>query len=136
MNPVVHFEMPYRDAGRAAAFYEQAFGWKPNFMGEKMGDYLHMTTSCEDACTTDYRGTINGGMFPSKPDFPMQYPSVVIAVDEIRAAMTRIEKAGGTVLGDPMEIPGIGAYVAFVDTEGNRNSVLQPKRGDGERPEG
>ncbi len=126
MNPVVHFEMPYHDAKRAAAFYKQAFGWKPQFMGEQMGDYLHMTTSTEDACTTDHRGTINGGMFPFKPDWPMQYPSVVIAVEDIRAAMKRIDKAGGKVLGEPMTIPSIGDYVSFVDTEGNRNSILQP----------
>jgi len=25
-----------------------------------------------------------------------------------------------------MEISGIGQYVAFMDTEGNRNSMLQP----------
>jgi len=30
------------------------------------------------------------------------------------------------VLGEPMEIPGIGQYVSFTDTEGNRVSVLQP----------
>ena len=30
------------------------------------------------------------------------------------------------LLGDPAAIPGIGLYVSFVDTEGNRNSLLQP----------
>ena len=33
---------------------------------------------------------------------------------------------GGKVLGEPMEIPGIGIYVSFIDTEGNRASILQP----------
>lgn len=127
MNPVVHFEMPYHDAARAGAFYTQVFGWKPRFLGEEMGNYLHLTTSETDACTTDHRGTINGGMFPFKPDWPMQYPSIVIAVDDIEAAMRRIIAAGGQVLGQPMTIPGIGAYVSFKDTEGNRNSILQPK---------
>ena len=41
--------------------------------------------------------------------------------------MQRVEAAGGQVLGEPMEIPGIGAYVSFLDTEGNRNSMLQPR---------
>ncbi len=31
-----------------------------------------------------------------------------------------------TVLGEPVEIPGIGHYVSFTDTEGNRVSLLQP----------
>jgi len=32
------------------------------------------------------------------------------------------------VLGEPMEIPGVGPYVSFYDTEGNRVSLLQPQR--------
>jgi len=32
------------------------------------------------------------------------------------------------VLGEPMEIPGVGQYVSFMDTEGNRVSLLQPSR--------
>jgi len=53
----------------------------------------------------------------------------VIAVDDIRASMKKVAGAGGKVLGEPMEIPGVGQYVSFVDTEGNRVSLLQPKRG-------
>ena len=56
-----------------------------------------------------------------------QYPSVVIAVDNIKEAMKKVADAGGKVLGEPMEIPGIGQYVSFTDTEGNRVSMLQPR---------
>ena len=40
--------------------------------------------------------------------------------------MKKVEGAGGKVLGEPMEIPGIGIYVSFNDTEGNRVSIFQP----------
>lgn len=60
MDPVVHFEIPYENQERIAKFYEEAFGWR----------------------------------------------------------MQR--------LGEPMEIPGIGRYVSFLDTERNRSSMLQP----------
>ena len=73
-------------------------------------------------------GAINGGFFPKKPDWPEQHPSVVIAVDDIAQAMDKVKSAGGKVLGEPMEIPGIGRYVSFIDTEGNRVSMLQPLR--------
>ena len=56
----------------------------------------------------------------------MQHPSVVVGVDDIKAVMGKIEAAGGSVLGEPMDIPGVGTYVSFVDTEGNRSSLLQP----------
>lgn len=130
MCPVVHFEMPYRDAARAARFYADAFGWKSQQLGEEMGDYLLVTTAQADKAPPPppqaVPGCINGGLFPFKPDWPMQYPSVVLAVTDIRAAMERIIAAGGEVLGEPMPIPGVGQYVSFVDTEGNRNSLMQP----------
>ncbi|MGB4927042.1 MAG: hypothetical protein WBP25_11190 [Giesbergeria sp.] len=40
--------------------------------------------------------------------------------------MQRVKAAGGDVIGEPMAIPGVGEYVSFVDTEGNRNSMIQP----------
>ena len=56
----------------------------------------------------------------------MQYPSVVIAVENVKRASEKIISAGGKVLGEPMEIPGVGQYVSFTDPEGNRVSLLQP----------
>jgi len=56
----------------------------------------------------------------------MQYPSVVISVDDVARSMKKVTDAGGKVLGEPMEIPDVGRYVSFVDSEGNRVSMLQP----------
>ena len=129
MNAVIHFEMPYQEAQRAASFYTAAFGWKTQMLGPEMGDYLLVTTAEKDARPGAPAGAINGGLYPFKADWPAQYPSVVMGVDDIAAAMQRVETAGGQVLGEPMEIPGIGAYVSFLDTEGNRNSMWQPRMG-------
>lgn len=128
MCPVVHFEMPYRDAARASRFYSEAFGWQVQAFGEEMGHYLMATTASEDSAEPGTkRGVINGGLFPFTPDWPMQHPSVVIAVDDIRAAMARVTACGGEVMGEPIPIPGVGDYVSFMDTEGNRHSMLQPQ---------
>jgi len=126
MNPVIHFEMPYHDAKRAAKFYEAVFGWKTNFLGEESGHYLLVTTAEKDAYPDQPRGAIQGGLFPFNPDWPLRDPSIVIGVEDIQAAMNRIKKSGGELLGEPMTIPEIGKYVSFTDTEGNRNSILQP----------
>ena len=126
MNPVVHFEMPYDDGARMARFYEQAFGWRTEALGAAMGDYITAATAETEAGRPVQPGTINGGFFPRKPDWPAQHPPVVIGVGDIRPAMTQVTRAGGVVLGEPMEIPGIGQYVSFTDTEGNRASLLQP----------
>jgi predicted enzyme related to lactoylglutathione lyase len=127
MNPVVHFEMPAEDRKRMAEFYSGVFGWKTQLLGEEMGNYvLATTTETDEKGRPTQPGAINGGFFTKSDEKPAQYPSVVIAVDDIKEHMKKIKKAGGRVLGEPMEIPGVGLYVSFKDTEGNRVSVLQP----------
>jgi predicted enzyme related to lactoylglutathione lyase len=127
-NPVVHFEMPYDDAERVSKFYAKAFGWGMKEMpGEEMGNYITAETAEMDGNhMVKTPGTINGGFFKKKPDWPAQAPSVVISVEDIKAAMRDVTAAGGEVLGEPMDIPGIGTYVSFTDTEGNRVSLLEP----------
>jgi predicted enzyme related to lactoylglutathione lyase len=51
---------------------------------------------------------------------------VVIGVRNLRESAQRVVKAGGRMLGEPMDIPGVGRYASFLDTEGNRLSMLQP----------
>jgi predicted enzyme related to lactoylglutathione lyase len=129
MNPVVHFEMPAQDRKRMADFYTKAFGWKTQQLGEDMGNYVTATTTDSDENGMPNKpGAINGGFFQKTDDKPAQYPSVVIAVDNIKEHMTNVEKSGGKVLGEPMNIPGIGLYVSFFDTEGNRVGMIQPTR--------
>ena len=128
MDPVVHFELPYDNRQRMARFYEAAFGWKLQMYGEEMGNYVLATTAEADVMPEGkgMRGAINGGFFPRSADMPAQHPSVVIGVKDIQASMKAVKQAGGEVLGTPMEIPGVGQYVAFYDTEKNRLSMLQP----------
>jgi predicted enzyme related to lactoylglutathione lyase len=127
MNPVVHFEMPYENPERLVKFYTQAFGWQMQKLGQEMGDYVTASTAeTDENHMLKKPGAINGGFFPRTPDSPAQYPSVVIAVDDIQEAMQKVTGAGGKILGEPVEIPSIGQYVSFTDTEGNRASLLQP----------
>ncbi|HVZ44675.1 MAG TPA: VOC family protein [Ramlibacter sp.] len=130
MDPVVHFEFPYENRERIVAFYRTAFDWEMQVLGEDMGHYVLATTAkpgSEKAPPDAARGAINGGFYQRNNDWPAQYPSVVIAVQDIQASMRKVKEAGGEVLGEPMEIPGVGQYVSFFDTEKNRVSLLQPK---------
>jgi predicted enzyme related to lactoylglutathione lyase len=128
MNPVIHFEMPAEDKKRMASFYTRAFGWQTQQMGPEMGEYVVVTTTESDEKGPKKPGAINGGFFQKTDDRPSQYPSVVIRVDDIKEHMKKVQEAGGKVLGEPMEIPTVGWYVSFLDTEGNRVSMLQPPR--------
>lgn len=126
MNSVVHFEMPYDNRERMAKFYETVFGWQTQMLGEDMDNYVLATTTETDEKGPKNPGAINGGFFPKKPDWPAQYPAIVIAVGDIKKSVKQVTDAGGEVLGEPMDIPGVGQYVSFNDTEGNRVSMLQP----------
>ena len=130
-NPVVHFEMPYEDRERMTDFYAKAFGWELEKLGPEMGEYVVVLTTEMDEKTRFPKelGRINGGFFKKTEN--NQYPSVVVAVDNIIAAMKKVEESGGKIIGGqkpglPDDIPGVGLYIAFVDTEGNRVSMIQP----------
>jgi predicted enzyme related to lactoylglutathione lyase len=137
MNPVVHFEMGYNDRDRMVKFYQTVFGWETEQMGSDMGNYVvaHTTDTDEDGMVQT-KGAINGGFYQKTDDPLSKAPSVVISVDDIKAAMKAVEEAGGEILGgmnekgehtmEPTMIPGVGLWISARDTEGNRFSILQP----------
>lgn len=128
MNPVVHFEMPMEDQARAKKFYESVFGWQMTQLGPEMGDYLLAGTTETDETTRRPKnpGAINGGFYP-KGQFGTS-SHVVISVDDVKKHIEIVKAEGGTVEGEPIDIPGIGTYVMFHDTEGNRVGMLQPTK--------
>jgi predicted enzyme related to lactoylglutathione lyase len=71
-------------------------------------------------------GGINGGFYQKTEDPISHAPSVVIGVGDLAAHMKKVTAAGGKIIGEPMDIPGVGKWVSFYDTEGNRVSMLQP----------
>ncbi|HLN22237.1 MAG TPA: VOC family protein [Bacteroidales bacterium] len=126
-NPVVHFELPAEDKKRMADFYSEAFSWEPHFLGEEMGNYVTVSTAETDKDgMIQQKGAINGGFYMKNPDSPVNGTNLVIAVEDINEHMNIIRNAGGEVLGEPVNIPGVGALVYFRDTEGNTCSILQP----------
>jgi uncharacterized protein len=126
MNPVVHFEMPAEDRQRMADFYLGVFGWQTQMLGPEMGEYVLVTTTeVDDAGMPRNPGAINGGFFQKSPEMP-QHPSVVIAVDDIEDSIKTVNRSGGQVLAEPQEIPGVGQFTYFTDTEGNVVGMLQP----------
>ena len=126
MSPVVHFEMPAENTKRMADFYTKVFGWQTQVMGADMGNYVVVITSEPDSNGRPKTpGTINGGFYP-KQESASPNPSVVIAVYDIHESMKMITGSGGKTIGEPVNIPNVGWWVSFTDTEGNRSSILQP----------
>ena len=127
MNPVVHFEMPAKDKKRVSEFYTNVFGWNMQQTGPEMGNYVVAhTTETDENNMVKNPGVINGGFYDYKDEEGFKSPSIVIAVDDLKASITAVKKAGGQVVGLQMEIPGIGSFISIKDTEGNRVGILQP----------
>src|SRR5436309_10836239 len=106
-NRIVHFEIEAIDRERAKNFYSQAFGWQMQQMGEDMGNYVVVTTG-----DPKEPGGINGGIFvnPTGASKELNAYSCVVGVEDVDQAMASVRSAGGQVMDDKMDIPGIGTF--------------------------
>lgn len=120
MDKVVHFEIPVDDAGRAKGFYASVFGWELSDADMGGGNiYTTLTTTPIDQQTRlpTEPGAINGGLMQRTADTPT--PVITIGVQAIDETLKKIEAGGGSVVQPRTEIPGLGAYAYFKDSEGN-----------------
>jgi predicted enzyme related to lactoylglutathione lyase len=96
------------DPEAAQRFYSDLFGWRFESVGDTETPYWGI-----------YRGDqLNGGMMPLPPGAPM--PShwlVYFGIDDLDAAAGQIGSAGGTLMVEPMEVPG-GRILVAQDPQG------------------
>ncbi|MGZ5354375.1 MAG: VOC family protein [Actinomycetota bacterium] len=124
MNKVVHFEIPVDDVERASAFYGSIFGWELQDMREMGMDYtIVRTVPVDERQMPTEPGAINGGLMPRTADTPS--PVVTIGVASVDEALEQVEAGGGTVVRPKTEIPGMGSFAYFKDTEGNTIGVWE-----------
>ncbi len=115
-GPVVHFEIPADDLGRAREFYRAAFEWDLIPMPEV--DYtIVSTTPADETGRPKDPGAINGGMFTRDAARPS--PIVTVGVDDVDEALATVERLGGAVVLPKTEVMGMGFAAYFRDTEGN-----------------
>jgi predicted enzyme related to lactoylglutathione lyase len=116
MDRVVHFEIPADDIARAKEFYGATFGWELND-AEGMDYTIVRTSPVDERQMPTEPGAINGGMMQRTAETPN--PVLTINVDSIDDALKRVDAGGGTSVRPRTEIPGMGAFAYFKDTEGN-----------------
>jgi predicted enzyme related to lactoylglutathione lyase len=112
------FAIHVDDLDRARAFYEAVFGWEFEPWGPP-GFYLIHTG---DESSPGVQGLmhlreeprnghpVTGGLNGIEPTF---------AVDDVDAVAAAVERHGGRVTWARSVIPGVGALIRFLDTEGN-----------------
>ena len=121
-DSVVHFEVPYDDPDRARAFYVDVFGWKIQQVPEFDYNFVQTGATGEDGMPSA-PGYIGGGMFQRSKD--VDRPVITLAVDDMDAALERIRAAGGSPVGEPMQVGDMGIAGYFTDTEGNLMGLWQ-----------
>jgi uncharacterized protein len=115
MNPIVHFEIPIREPGRAKEFYEKVFGWDVSAWGED-GYWMAKTTESDRKGMPKMKGALNGALYKGKPG---DSSVLVVHVPSISKHIEMIRKAGGTIIRDRMPVGDMGFYAQIRDTEGN-----------------
>jgi len=122
---VVHFEIPYDDADRARQFYREVFGWTINEIPQLHYDIVRTGPATEDGFPAEV-GYIGGGML--KRESPTDRPVITVDVEDIDAALAKIESLGGmTVLGR-QDVGEMGWAAYFKDVEGNLMGLWQSRQ--------
>jgi predicted enzyme related to lactoylglutathione lyase len=116
---VVPYEIAATDPGKIKAFYEGLLGWNIASLGGPMPAY-EVIDGKQGA-----EFGIDGGMYPvqdgDKPGVRL-YANVDSAADYA----AKVEGLGGTVIVQPMEVPGAGIKISlFLDPEGNAIGVVE-----------
>ena len=118
---VVHFEVPFEDGERAAAFYADAFGWRLNPIPEMA--YTLVTTGPSEQGPPSEPGFINGGLLERGAE--LRGPVVTIEVDDIDATLAQVESLGGATVSGREQVGDMGFSAYFKDTEGNLMGLWQ-----------
>lgn len=116
---IVHIELYSEDVEGFQSFAEAVFDW--SFERDEALDYTMWRS-----------GTPPFGALLDPADAPVEVPSALIylAVDDVEGAGRSIVEAGGELLLDAMEIPGMGALSVFREPGGVIEAVWE------DRPEG
>jgi hypothetical protein len=96
-------ELPARDIAATKRFYENAFGWSMAAFGPS---YASTTT-----------GDVDLGLQADAADAP-KAPLVVMAVEDLEAALKAVTQAGGKISKPIFSFPG-GRRFHFLDPSGN-----------------
>jgi predicted enzyme related to lactoylglutathione lyase len=119
MDKVVHFEIPVDDEARAKEFYGSIFDWQLEDadMGGGVAYTTALTVDVDEMMRPKEPGAINGGIMRRTSDKPT--PVITIQVGSIDEALKKIEAGGGSTVQPRTEIPNMGAFGYFKDSEGN-----------------
>ena len=115
MSRVIWFDMRTLEPKKAIDFYTAVFGWTFTKANMPMNYWLIRTGD-------EKTPGIDGGLSRGDPIHPVVN---TIGVDDLDAAVERIQLHGGKIVSPRRPIPGVGWYAAFEDPSGNQFGIEQ-----------
>ena len=117
-------ELMTRDVQQAKDFYAKTLGWTYDDM--PMGDMYGTYTIIKSG------DKMVGGMF--KMDGPMfdgvpQSWFTYVAVDDLDKRLKKVKDAGGKVMREPWDVPGVGRIAIVTDSGGATQGWMVPAPG-------
>ena len=112
-QPVVHFEVIGRDAGKLQGYYTELFGWEVDASNPMNYGLV--------------AGAGIGGGIGSGPDESYEgHVTFYVEVPDVGAALEKAESLGGTRVFGPDEVPGADVVLGqFRDPEGHLIGLTQ-----------
>lgn len=124
MPTIEHFELPADDIQRAVEFYRDIFGWEM----EKWANPENPNMDYWFIKTKDEKGNngISGGMM--KRQSSEHQVTNYITVRSVDEYTTKITEKGGKIAIPKTEIPNMGYFAVFLDSEGNMLGLYEGQK--------
>ncbi|MGN6823202.1 MAG: VOC family protein [Candidatus Nitrosocosmicus sp.] len=123
MPTVEYFQIPADDISRAKEFYNKVFGWemqKWNNSENSEQEYWMFQTKDDEG-----NPGLGGGLM--KRQSSQHTVTNFITVSSIEEYSSNIEQSGGKVIMPKTEIPNMGFFAVFLDTENNMFGIFEGK---------
>lgn len=101
------------DSAAAMKFYSETIGWTIGDLPMQDGSSFPAIMIGEDAI---------GGFSP----MPQENGSwlIYVTVEDVDACVEKVKKAGGTIVSDPMDMPGVGRMSTIADPQGAKIALI------------
>lgn len=124
-NPVVHFEILGQNPRALNDFYRKAFDWNIDDAHPVpgAGDVAEYYLISPDGNQPPQVGI--GGGFGVNPEGYEGHVTFYVAVDDVEAALVKIERLGGTRVLGPLQVPNGPVIGLFQDPQGHVVGVVK-----------
>lgn len=123
MPRVVHFEIHADDPSRAVLFYSTVFGWEITKLGPQ--EYWLIITGKSPEPGID--GAIMKRQNPVEGNSVNAYVCT-IDVPSVDEYMEKVNRAGGSMIQNKVDIPKVGLLIYCKDTEGNIFGMVESSK--------